>query len=107
MGREGVRMANKRSKYDEAFKKDVAEQVLLGGKSAAEVSESSGVEISVIYGWVRKVRSATKSESVFPGNGNLSSSDDEIRRLRRRVAQLEEERLILKKATVFFARETK
>jgi transposase len=100
-------MPNKRSNYDEAFKKDIADQVLLGGKSAKEVSESSGIEISVIYGWLRKMRAATKPETVFPGHGNLSSSDDEIRQLRRRVAQLEEERTILKKATVFFARETR
>lgn len=100
-------MAKKRTKYEEAYKKDLIEQVLVGGKSAAAVSAESGVEISSLYGWIRQYRLATNHAQVFPGNGKLSSQDDELRRLRRRVAQLEEERTILKKATVFFARETK
>jgi transposase len=100
-------MANKRSKHTDAFKKDIAEQVIFGGKTAAEVSTASGVEISSVYGWVRKFRAATAPESIFPGNGKLSNQDEELRQLRRRVAQLEEERAVLKKATMFFARETK
>jgi transposase len=41
---------------------------------------------------------------VFPGNGKLTSQDEELRRLRRENAILREEREILKKATAFFAR---
>jgi transposase len=41
---------------------------------------------------------------VFPGHGKLPSQDDEIRRLRREVAVLREERDILGKATAFFAK---
>jgi transposase len=100
-------MANKRAKYEEAFKLDLVQQVLTGGKSASEVSTAAGVEISSLYGWIRRYRVATNKEQVFPGNGKLTSQDEELRRLRRRVAQLEEERTILKKATIFLARETK
>ena len=100
-------MANKRSKYDETFKLDLVQQVLTGGKTAADVSAASGVEVSVLYGWIRKYRAATDAAQVFPGNGKLTNQDEELRRLRRRVAQLEEERTILKKATIFLARETK
>lgn len=103
-------MTNKRSKYDEAFKTDLVLQVLDGGKSALEVSAEASVDISTLYGWIRRYRAATKrsdSGAVFPGNGKLTNQEDEIRKLRRRVAQLEEERTILKKATVFFAKETK
>jgi transposase len=44
---------------------------------------------------------------VFPGPGRFSSQDEEIRRLKREVAQLQEERDILKKAAAFFARTTR
>lgn len=47
------------------------------------------------------------ARDAFPGNGKLTSQDEEIRQLRRRVAQLENEREILKRATAFFARESR
>jgi transposase len=100
-------MASKRTKYEEAFKIDLVEQVLTGGKTAAEVSIESGVEISSLYGWIRKYRKTTSTKQIFPGHGKLTSQEEELRSLRRRVAQLEEERTILKKATIFLARETK
>jgi transposase len=40
-----------------------------------------------------------RGSDVFPGNGKLTSQDEEIRQLRREVGQLREERDILKKAT--------
>lgn len=66
-GQRGVFIANKRSKYTDTSKKDVAEQVLFGGKTAAEVSAASGVEVSSIYGWVQEFRAATAPGSIFPG----------------------------------------
>ena len=41
---------------------------------------------------------------LVPGNGKLISQDEEIRRLRREVMVLREERDILGKATAFFAK---
>ena len=55
-------MANKRSRYTEDFKLDLIKQVLIGDKSPAEVSASSGVEISSIYDWIRKYKTAMNSE---------------------------------------------
>ena len=43
----------------------------------------------------------------FRGNGNLTPEQEEIRELKAQVKRLEMEREILKKATVFFAKETK
>jgi transposase len=54
-----------------------------------------------------EARAGHGASDVFPGNGKLTSHDEEIRRLRRENAQLREERDILGKATAFFARNTR
>jgi len=43
----------------------------------------------------------------FRGNGNLTPEQEEIRQLKEENRQLKMEKEILKKATVFFAKETK
>jgi transposase len=100
-------MPNNRSQYTEAFKRDIVEQVLIGGKTPPQVSQESGINLNSLYGWIRQYKTAQKKHTPFPGNGNVSSLEEEVRQLRRRNKQLEEQIVILKKATAFFARETK
>jgi transposase-like protein len=83
-------MKNTRPRYEQAFKLDLVQQVVAGGKSVAEASQLSGVEASTLYNWIRQYKSSVSPENLFPGNGKLSNQDDELRRLRRRVAQLVE-----------------
>jgi transposase len=41
---------------------------------------------------------------VFPGNGKLTSKDEEIRTLRRQLEEVKQERDFLKKAAAYFAK---
>jgi len=50
---------------------------------------------------------ATSPEDVFPGNGVSGPEAEENRRLRRRLAEVEQERDFLKKAAAYFAQESK
>lgn len=43
---------------------------------------------------------------MFTGNGNLSPEAEEIRRLRRELEKVEQERDFLKKAAAYFAQES-
>jgi transposase len=54
---------------------------------------------------VRQFKNETTE--AFRGNGNVTSQDEELRKLSREVTQLREERDILKKATAFFAKESR
>ena len=55
--------------------------------------------------WVKEHES--DDGQAFRGNGKLTPEQDEVRKLKAQVKKLEMEKEILKKATVFFAAETK
>jgi len=46
-------------------------------------------------------------EDAFPGNGNPLPADEEIRRLKKELTSVKEDREILKKALAFFSRHSK
>jgi transposase len=75
------------------------------GRSGAEVANDLGINRNMLYRW-RKAFLEDEEES-FPGQGNLKSSEAELQRLRREVARLRADREILKKALVFFSKESK
>ncbi len=55
--------------------------------------------------WIKEV--GNDDGQAFRGNGKLTPEQEEIRKLKAQLKRLEMERDILKKATVFFAKETK
>ncbi len=56
--------------------------------------------------WVKEQQQDDDGHA-FRGNGKLTPDQEEIRQLKSQVKQLQMEKDILKKATVFFAKETK
>ncbi len=98
-------MGQKRSTYSKEFKLEAVRLSMREGTTATEVTENLGIHPALISRW-RKQYFRDQEES-FPGRGNLKESDKELQRLRREVVQLREEREILKKALVFFSKESK
>jgi transposase len=98
-------MPGKRAKRTAEYKLEALRRVIDGKESTASVADSLGLPKETLYRWVREYRA--KPDEAFRGNGKLTSQDEEIRQLRRRVARLEEEREILKKAATFFAKESR
>jgi len=58
-----------------------------------------------LYHWVYEYEK--HKEHAFPGSGNKKSPEAEIAKLKKQIADLEEETKILKKAAAFFARPLK
>lgn len=94
-----------KKKYSKEFKLDAISLVLEQGYSRAEAARSLDINANMIGRWIKE--HATDEGQAFRGNGKLTSEQAEIRRLREENRRLKMEKDILKKATVFFAKETR
>ena len=90
-----------RKTYTREFKLQAVRMLTDRGLSVAEVARQLGVGEDCLRNW----RAATQQQgaSAFPGQGNFSPAEDELRRLRAEVHRLRAERDLLKKAAAYFA----
>ena len=94
----------KRKQYTKEFKLDAVSLVTEQGYSRAEAARRLGINSNMLARWEKELADA--DDQAFRGNGKLTAEQDEIKTLRAQVKRLEMEKEILKKATVFFAKET-
>ena len=97
-------MGKLRKKYSKEFKLDAVRLVVEKGRSARQVALSLGINESMLHQWKR--RALEEGEAAFPGNGRPAANEleDEVRRLRKELADVKQDREILKKAAAYFAR---
>lgn len=88
-----------RRKFSKEFKQDVLNMLKTGNKSVPELSEEIGISESVIYRWYKKNNGNAKEEE------KLSGQEKELRELRAKLADITEERDILKKAVSIFSKQ--
>lgn len=88
------------ARFSEEFKRDAVRQMTERGYPVAEVSQRLGVSPHSLYEW-RKKLSNTASSS---GENDQAA---EVRRLKRELQRVTEERDILKKAAAYFAKDAK
>jgi transposase len=95
------------SKYNEDFRRDAVELVRSSGRTLRDVGRELGVNHETLRGWVNAAKRADEQRaSGDSAGGELSGAErDELRRLRRKVAELELEKEILRKAAAYFAKE--
>ncbi len=79
------------------------------GVSLAQVGRELDVRPDVLRRWARQMDGwpGASGRDGFPGNGQLPSTEAEVRRLQRENAVLRQERDFLKKAAAFFAKESR
>jgi len=94
-----------RKKYSKEFKLDAVSLVIDQNYTRSEAAKNLGLNPNVLGRWVKEADS--DDGHAFRGNGKLTPDKEEIRTLKNQVKRLQMERDILKKATVFFAAETK
>ncbi len=94
-----------RKKYAKEFKLDAVSLVTEQGYSRSEAATSLGIRVGLLSRWIREHQA--DDSHAFRGNGKLTPDQLELRRLKVENRQLRMEREILKKATAFFAKESK
>lgn len=104
--RAGSQAPRQRRRFTQEFKLEAVRLAAAGDRRMSEVAQELGIRGDMLRQWKRQAetRAGHRPADIFPGNGKLISQDEEIRRLRREVTVLREERDILGKATAFFAK---
>ena len=94
------------------FSKEFKEQAVLltqtSGKKVSEVAEDLGIRENMLWRWKKEFREA--GERSFPGQGNRQQGTDleeEVRRLKQELLDVQMERDILKKALAIFSKPQK
>jgi transposase len=95
----------KRKNYSQEFKIEAVRLITEKGYSVAEASRNLGIDYSILRRWKNQL--ADDSQNAFPGKGRLKASDEELRKLKRELERVKEERDILKKALAYFAEDQK
>ncbi len=91
-----------RRRYDRQYKLDAVRMVQDSNRPVASVARDLGIHPNVLYKWRDQL--LRDPDQAFPGKGKLKPEDEELRKLRREVELLKEERDILKKALAVFSR---
>jgi transposase len=95
-------MPRRRRFFPPEYKAEVVELIRSTGNTVGQVARDLDLTETAVRAWVRQA----ELDSGRRSDGLTSSERDELRKLRREVRDLREEREILRKAAVFFARET-
>jgi transposase len=93
-----------RRKYTAEFRAEAVRMVREGKRGVAAVARELGVGQQTLSSWLKQ---ADIDEGGGPGGALTTAEREELHRLRRETKRLQEERDILKKATAFFAKESR
>ena len=89
-------MPNEKRQFDEEFKKRAVQLSYEKERTVKSTAEDLGLHESVLYRWRKR----------YTPGGDITKAterDEEMRRLKKKVAKLEEENNLLKKASAYFA----
>ena len=93
----------KRRNYSPVLKREAVDLNRMQGVSVSQIIMDLVMRANMLGSWRREL--STNGDKAFQGQGK--DRDEEMARLRRELAKVENEREILKGAVVFFAKESK
>jgi len=93
----------RRKRYSAEFKREALRRANEEGVTDVLVAEELGINARQLRRWREAVK--REGEKAFPGQGK--ARDQELMRLKRKLAKVEQERDFLKEAAAYFAKESK
>ena len=94
-------------KYAEEFKLEALELLKSSGKSAGQIERDLGITPGLLVKWRDRYQVIAQGENqIHLEASDLEAAKREIKRLQRRLAEVEEEREILKKTINIFSRKS-
>lgn len=96
-------MGRQNRTYSKEFKLEALRLYTSSHKSAAQIEDELGISRGRLHHWRQQYRQ--QEQQAFVGSGQQPEPEAELRRLKRELEQVKEERDILKKAVQFFSRE--
>ena len=93
---------NIRRKFTKEYKLQIVRLVKDEQRTPNELSKDLDIDPGLIYRWIKDYEK--NPESYLPGEGK-SSEKDELRRLKKKLADTYEENKILKKALAIFSKQ--
>ena len=102
-------MARKKTKaYPESFRREAVRLADLPDRTAVDVAKELAIHVRQIYNWPTQFSKLSKGQfKVVDGVDYSKEESEQVRRLKKEVAQLKQERDFLKKATAYFAKADK
>ena len=96
-------MAGTKRKYSKDFKQEAVRLYESSGKSQRQLESELGITPGLLNKW--RMQASTQGEQAFPGTGHQTEVEAELRRLKRELEIVRQERDILKKAIQVFSRD--
>lgn len=94
---------SRRKRYSTEFKREALRRCNEPGVTAVLVAEELGISTRQLRRW--REAAETHGDQAFPGEGK--ARDEELMRLKRKLAKVEQERDFLREAVAYFAKESK
>ena len=88
--------------YTPEFKREAVQLAQTSGKPITQVARELGISDTSIHQWRKEL--TEHGPEAFPGSGHQPAQEEDIRRLKRDLERVKQERDILKKAIGIFSR---
>jgi transposase len=96
---------NQRHNYPLEFKISSVELAVETNQSIAKTAKDLGVNVNTMHNWIAKYSNSNKINQ--NNMANKENSSEEIKRLKKELALVKQERDLLKKAAAYFAKESR